>query len=213
MNDSTVRDRLPWAILIAVLVLPAALALKQMVSGLDLRALRSNRAALDDYGVVPDFAFVEQSGKPIRRADLAGSPWIANFVYTRCDGICPLLSTAMAKLGRRVDGVRLVSFSVDPTRDTPAELTRYAERFAADPRRWLFLTGDAPAMRRLVSEGFHLAVFEESAGETGGAITHSDRIVLVDGDLHIRRYYSGENDRWIAEAVRDLGELRRSDSS
>jgi protein SCO1/2 len=196
--------------LIAVLLLPAALAVRQMAAGLRHGRPDSGPAAFADYGVVPDFSLVEQSGKPVRRADLVGSPWVANFVYTRCDGICPLLSAMMARLQRQVgDHARLVSFSVDPGHDTPSALAAYAERFGAAHDRWWFLTGDVAAMRRLVADGFHLSVFEEAPGEAGGAITHSDRIVLVDRDLHIRRYYSGENDQWIAEAARDLRELEK----
>jgi protein SCO1 len=210
VSEPAVRDRLPWAMLIAVLVLPAALALGQLAGRIFHGGVGSTGAPLADLGIVPDFSLVAQSGSVVRRTDLAGSPWIANFIYTRCEGICPLLSTAMARLQSRVGSARLVSFSVDPARDTPAALSQYADRFGAEPERWLFLTGDVPAMRRLVSEGFHLSVFDEAPGEESGAITHSDRIVLVDRDLHIRRYYSGESDRWIDEAVRDLRDLGRS---
>lgn len=202
-----IRDRLPWAILVAALLLPVVLVLGQWRNGTGRRATET----LADYGVVPDFSLVERSGQPVRRSDLAGSPWIANFVYTRCSGSCPLVSAAMAKLQQRVEnGVRLVSFSVDPSHDTPAVLAEFAERFKASRDRWWFLTGDVAALRRLVSEGFHLSVSEEAEGDPGEAITHSDRIVLVDRDLRIRRYYSGETDGWIEEAVRDLRGLGTS---
>jgi len=202
-----IRDRLPWAILVVALLLPAVLVLGRLVNGTRHRG----GEALADYGVVPDFSLVERSGQPVRRSDLSGSPWIANFVYTRCSGSCPLVSAAMAKLQQRVgNGVRLVSFSVDPSHDTPAVLAKFADRFAASRERWLFLTGDVTAVRRLVSEGFHLSVSEETGGDPGEAITHSDRIVLVDRDSRIRRYYSGETDRWIDDAARDLGSLGTS---
>jgi protein SCO1 len=187
-----------WGILAAALVLPVALW---------LRGDRvTDPSRLEDYGSVPDFELTEQNGRTVRRADLAGSPWLANFVFTRCEGTCPILSSRMAELqGALGPDVRLVSFSVDPDHDTPDVLAEYSGRFGARPDRWLFLTGPVAEVRSLIRDGFHLSVV---AAEGHGAITHSDRIALVDGDLRIRRYYLGTEKGWIAEALRDLEALR-----
>jgi protein SCO1/2 len=155
---------------------------------------------------VPDFTLTERSGRALARAELAGAPWIADFVYTHCPGACPVLSGEMARLHRRLgDGVRLVSFSVDPARDTPQALAAYADRFGASRTSWLFVTGPVDSMRRLIERGFHLGVANEP--DFTGAITHSEKIVLVDGDLRIRRYYDGGTDRWIESAIKDLARL------
>jgi protein SCO1/2 len=154
---------------------------------------------------VPAFQLVERSGGTVRAADLKGRPWVADFIYTRCEGTCPVLSTAMARLQAKLPaGVPLVSFSVDPAHDTPAVLSGYATRFAAAPGSWLFLTGDVEAMRKLVSEGFHLAMV---GGADDSPITHSDKIVLVDEQLRIRRYYDGTEDGWIESLLHDLERL------
>ncbi len=195
------KPMLPWVLLVVALALPAGLALRG--------ALRAEPPRLEaELGTVPDFELVERSGRLVRAADLKGRPWIADFVYTRCDGVCPALSARMARLQERLTAdVSLVSFSVDPAHDTPAVLRDYASRFRAAPDRWLFLTGDVATVRSLVSEGFHLAI---AGADHGGPITHSDRIALVDRDLRIRRYYDGMDDDWIESVLRDLESLREA---
>jgi cytochrome oxidase Cu insertion factor (SCO1/SenC/PrrC family) len=103
-------------------------------------------------GTVPDFSLLERSGKQVSLADLRGKIWIADFIYTHCTDTCPLQTADMAKLQDRwlkEPKVELVSFSVDPEHDTPQVLSRYAGRFKADPKRWLFLTGHRPEIVRL----------------------------------------------------------------
>ncbi len=168
------------------------------------------------YGDVPPFALVERSGRAVRAEDLRGRIWVADFVFTRCAGTCPALSTALAALLRRLEqrgatDVLAVSFSVDPTHDDPPTLRRYAEQFGADPARWLFVTGDAAAVARLVRDGFKLATTTASpdtGASTQGPITHSDRFVLVDSRLRIRGYYPGIGAEGVAALERDLLHLR-----
>jgi cytochrome oxidase Cu insertion factor (SCO1/SenC/PrrC family) len=118
------------------------------------------------YGRVPEFSLIERSGRRVDAAALRGNVWIADFIYTRCTDTCPLQSAQMARLQteyRDDPDLRLVSITVDPERDTPQVLARYAARFGADPARWLFLTGEKTAIFRLAREGFRLGV-EEPAG-------------------------------------------------
>src|SRR5262245_57257897 len=110
---------------------------------------------------VPDFALIERSGQSVTRADLRGKVWIASIIFTRCVEECPLVSNHMARLQATFESepdVRLVSITVDPAYDTPEVLTRYAQSFAAQPQRWLFLTGDKATIYRLVREGFRLGL-------------------------------------------------------
>src|SRR5262247_1484197 len=112
---------------------------------------------------VPDFALIERSGQSVTRADLHGKVWIASIIFTRCVEECPLVSNHMAQLQDTFAAerdVRLVSITVDPAYDTPEVLTRYAQRFAAQPERWLFLTGDQVTIDKLVREGFHLGLLD-----------------------------------------------------
>jgi protein SCO1/2 len=160
------------------------------------------------YGTLPEFELVDRSGQNVTLAGLRGKVWVADFIFTHCAGPCPLLSSKMSKLQdavRELDGVRLVSFSVDPERDTPEVLAEYAGKFQADPERWLFLTGAKEPLYRLVVEGFRLAV--EEGGPQAGLITHSTRFVLVDQEGRIRGYYDGAEGRTIQALLPDIRAL------
>jgi cytochrome oxidase Cu insertion factor (SCO1/SenC/PrrC family) len=183
-------------------------------------SIRDNTGArtpegLPILGSLPDFSLVERSGRPLTRADLAGQVWVANFIFTSCQGVCPLLSSRMAKLRQGFADsdppVLSVSVSVDPTRDSPEVLRGYAERYKADPHDWLFVTGGSDEIRRLISEGFLLSVAERSPEEAGDGelITHSDRFVLVDEDSQIRGYYRGFDDDVLVRLKGDIGRLTR----
>jgi len=106
--------------------------------------------------------------------------------------------------------VRLVSFSVDPTRDTPEVLREYATRAGARPG-WLFVTGPRDAVAALLRDGFHVAFADD--GPPSAPITHSDRFVLVDGELRIRGYYHGSDEADVARLVRDTTALRDGGAS
>lgn len=159
---------------------------------------------LSDFGPVPEFSLAERNGKTITLANLRGQVWIADFIYTSCTDTCPLQTAAMAKLQEQWSqqpDFKLVSFSVDPQRDTPQALARYAQRFKADVDRWLFLTGDKEQISRLVQEGFHLSAtpaLKSAGGED--VILHSPRFVLIDRGAQIRAYYDSRD----ADALRRL---------
>ena len=171
---------------------------------------------LKNFGTVPDFSLIERSGKSFGLVDLRDKIWIANFIYTNCKDTCPLQSAEMAglqnDLADKAD-VKLVSISVDPERDTPQALSRYAERFKADPDRWLFLTGEKREIYRLAQEGFRLsAVPASNAGqENNASILHSARFVLVDGKAQIRGYYQSTDAEAMKRLSRDLKKLLRRD--
>ena len=128
---------------------------------------------------VPDFALTERSGQSVTRADLLGKVWIASFIFTRCVEECPLVSNHMARLQdvfAAEPDVRLVSITVDPAYDTPEVLTRYAQNFAAQPQRWLFLTGDKAMIYRLVREGFRLGLMDPQESVESSAIPEDRKV-------------------------------------
>jgi len=121
---------------------------------------------LGNFGVVPEFTLTERSERRVSRNDLLGRVWVVHFFYASCLDTCPLQSAEMATLQRDLadtPDVRLVSISIDPDHDTPEILQAYAQRFGADPERWLFLTGDKAAIVRFAQDGFHLSVVEPGA--------------------------------------------------
>jgi len=159
------------------------------------------------YSAVPDFSMTERSNRQITRKDLDGKVWVADFIFTHCGGTCPAMSSNMEKLQKRLPKeVVLVSFSVDPTNDTPEVLTEYAKRYNADPERWLFLTGDPAGLQKLSIDGFKLAL-DTSSGTQAEPITHSSRFALVDRQGNIRGYYGMEDADTLDRIVTDVKTL------
>src|SRR5262245_8315688 len=149
-----------------------------------------------DFLAVPPFALTERSGRAVTDADLRGKVWVASFVFVRCTGPCPQVTATMARLQDELnlagrDDVRLVTFTVDPERDGPEELSGYARHFQAHPDRWLFLTGKKDDLHRLLIDGFKLGVQENPGGKPGDEFTHSTKLVVVDRDGRIRGYFQG----------------------
>jgi protein SCO1 len=210
LDDARAR-RLVWIALAATLVIVAAVGLWKLRFG------PGSAAGLPMYGEVPPFSLVERDGRTVTAASLTGEVWIADFVFTRCGGMCPGLTTTMAALVRRLQssapGVRAVTISVDPAHDDPETLRRYADRYGADPTRWLFLTGEHDAIAHLVRDGFRLSIAELPPGEREQSpepITHSNRFVLVDRHLQIRGYYYGTDPESVAQLETDAARLAQA---
>jgi len=143
---------------------------------------------------VPDFTLIERGGKTVTKADLLGKVWVASFVFTRCSGPCPAVTATVARLQSELanePNVRFVTFTIDPDRDTPDELKKYADRFRADPERWLFLTGKEAIVHELATSGFKLLAMKKPGGAAGDEFDHSSRLAVIDKAGIIRGYYDG----------------------
>lgn len=202
----TLRRRALWGLLVAVLL---AVGVAALAGGRWGRA--PGRAAPPPLLELPDFALVDQGGRPVRRADLAGRPWIASFVFTRCGGACPRIVAQMARLERLLPHPELVtrvSITVDPEHDTPAVLAGWAAALGVEDPRWLFLTGPRAEVHRLVREGFKLAV-GEGEGTAVEPILHSTRLALVDGAGRVRGYYDAFDEEAVGRLLEDVRALLR----
>lgn len=163
-------------------------------------------AKLDTFGTVPDFTLTDQTGAAFSSAtELHGVDWIADFIYTTCPGPCPRMSSQMHEVQTAlsaVDGVRLVSFTVDPAHDTPPVLADYAHRFGAKQGIWFFLTGPEDALHHLSRDAFML-------GDVNGSLEHSTRFVLVDRRSRIRGFYLTSEPDAITRLIADIKSLAR----
>jgi protein SCO1/2 len=159
----------------------------------------SAHANLPTYGSVPEFVLTDQSGARFDSSpELDGHVWVADFMFTNCPGPCPRMSAQMRQVQTALapNGVRLISLTVDPRRDSPETLKIYASRYAARPGVWFFLTGDVDTLRRLDRDVFKL-------GDIDGSLDHSTRFVLVDRKQRVRGYYLTEEPDAIQRVVAD----------
>ena len=168
--------------------------------GMLLGACRS-KPALTSLGGVPDFVLTDQTGRPFRSSQsLNGHVWLANFIFTNCMGPCPRMTSQMKQLFSQAKGagdLQVVTFTIDPGRDTPEVLAAYSKRFQADPTNWHFLTGSRADLRKLSWDTFHLS-------DIGGALEHSTRFVLIDRKGQIRGYYETSDTESIAKLLDDI---------
>jgi protein SCO1/2 len=173
-------------------------------------SLRRDVEQLPVIRAVPAFALTDQNGQTVTNADLRGKIWIADFVFTRCKGPCPLMTARMLEMQKaltKTPEVKLVSVTVDPAYDTPEVLKAYAEANFADPERWKFLTGDKAVIEKLVTEGFMQHLSEE-----GGEPVHGTMFLIVDGNGMVRSARMLEDPELIPKILTDTGNLLREQS-
>lgn len=165
--------------------------------------------SISSYGAVPHFQLLNQAGQPFGSAQLIGKIWIADFIFTTCPGPCPIISTRMSELQKPLEktDVHLVSFTVDPAKDTPEVLRGYAQKLQAQAGRWDFLTGPPSTIYNLSRNGFKLAVSDGS--EDAGIPVHSTRMVLVDRHGEIRGYYDATEPDAVTKLLADTNHLLR----
>ena len=165
------------------------------------RAMRVEK--LPVYAEVQDFRLIDARGQEFRLKNLKGKVWVADFIFTTCSGICPVMTKNMAALSRSfspIDSVEMVSVSVNPENDTPAVLAGFARRYHANTTKWHFLTGSREEITHLALESFKIGSVEEP-------IFHSNRFVLVDRTGKIRGYYDGTQTKNINALFKDIAAL------
>ena len=160
---------------------------------------------------IPDFQLQDQHGNAFGSDELKGRVWVADFIFTRCPTICPLITKKMQRVQHRIHNLgvaaHLVSFSADPEYDTPARLEEYAEHHRVSPRMWSFVTGPPEDVKKTVVSGLKQSMGREGPEDDVGSIFHGTHFVLVDQRMRIRGYYDSSSDEAIERMIRDVGLL------
>ena len=152
--------------------------------------------ATEPMSTLPAFTLQGHEGQAFSDESMKGSVWVVNFIFTSCPSVCPKLTAAMKTLhgvfAKRAPEVRFLSITVDPDNDTPEVLKAYAQSHSALQDGWVFATGDARAVRKIVVKGFRLAMGDPTPVEGDGSrydIAHASYFVLIDESLRIVGYY------------------------
>jgi cytochrome oxidase Cu insertion factor (SCO1/SenC/PrrC family) len=205
-EPASFRTTTAWKVILLAIPLLTLVGLLWL-QRVQVNALRQR--AIPTYGTVPIFQLTNQDGQPFGSAQLRGKIWIADFIYSTCPGPCPMISSRMSELQQPLQNsdVHLVSFTVDPAKDTPEVLRAYAQKFHAQPGRWDFLTGPQSIIYELSRDGFKLAVSD--GRDDAGVPVHSTRMILVDRHGDIRGYYDAAEPDAITKLVADTTHLLR----
>jgi len=144
---------------------------------------------LEPIAKAPDFEYTDALGQKFNSTSLKGKIWIADFFFTSCPGICPVMMENMSKLAKNFEGkpVEFVCFSVDPETDTPERMRKFGDKYGANPSVWHLLTGPIEITAKLSYEGFKVGTVE-------APMDHSSRMALVDQDGMIRGYFLGTDE-------------------
>jgi protein SCO1 len=205
-----------WPVWGGLVLVALTLVAGLLMLAVKLRAARGQPLAV--YGEVADFALTNQNGGAVSLANLRGRVWLADIIFTRCPGPCLRMTRQMKELQDTLPATspaRLVSLTTDADFDTPPVLKAYAERFRADPSRWMFLTGTKQAIASLAIDSLKLTAIEKKPEERVSPqdlFVHSTIFVLVDKAGQLRGVFetTGEGIEWqqvkgqILAAVRQL---------
>jgi protein SCO1/2 len=156
----------------------------------------SGSSPLSDYGALPDFSLTNQRGKTVTASLLRGRVVIANFIFTSCPDVCPLLTEQLAAIRKQLPeraALTLVSFSVDPEHDTPERLQQFAAAHGADRENWWFVTGPLDQVKAIVTGGFKQAMdIEPGAPGKPRNVLHGTHFVLIDTNGQIRGFFRSD---------------------
>lgn len=153
---------------------------------------------------VPPITLTDQNGKSFSTAQLRGHPWVADFIFTSCTSSCPIMTHEMTEVQKKTPpAVDLVSFTVDPEHDTPEILTEYGKGNHADFSRWHFLTGTKQQMLAAANA----MLISVHPADTQAALSHSEKMLLVNGAGDVVGIYEGTNSQDVARLIADAAKL------
>ena len=163
------------------------------------------------YHTISDFKLVNQNGDTITNEDYQNKIYVADFFFTTCVTICPIMTDHMVKIQEALkedQEVLLLSHSVTPEIDTVAQLKRYAEEKGVDDSRWNLVTGDKRAIYELARKSYLAA---KDVPYNKYDLVHTENFVLVDKKRRIRGFYDGTDPEAIDELLEDIQILKKED--
>jgi protein SCO1/2 len=158
---------------------------------------------------IGSFSFTDQEGNTFTDKDVRGKVFIAEYFFTTCKTICPIMNSQMQRVHKAYksnSAVQILSFTVDPDTDSVAQMKKYATRHQADSKQWHFLTGDKNKLYSLARKSFFVLKPAEAVnqGDVGSDFIHTNNFVLVDRQMRIRGYYDGTSAKEVDELIGDI---------
>lgn len=154
---------------------------------------------------IPDFTLTDQRNNPITHDVLQGELTVVDFFFTSCPLYCPGMTNAMRRVQDETEdsGLRFLSISIDGHLDTPAIINDYAQRYSADPERWIFATGDPDVVHGIVMEGLKFDLGDPKDEDSGRLINHPTRLILVGPDRKVLGLYRYDDPQQVNELIAD----------
>ncbi len=159
------------------------------------------------YHKIPPFSFINQDSMLVNNESLSSQIYITDFFFTSCPSICPKVMKSMLNIYEEFKDEKeiiLVNHTIDPKRDTPAQLKSYATNLGVDHDRWFFLTGDKDELLDIADEYFVVALEDP---EAPGGFDHSGKIILVDKEGHVRAFCEGTDAEEVKQFIPKVKQL------
>ena len=154
------------------------------------------------------FNFCNQDGRKLDENDWNNKILVADFFFTHCPSICPKMTASLNEVDnyfKKEKFLQIVSFTVDPERDSSAQLKKYSAQFELNTNQWNLITGSKKDIYKLARNGFKIVATDGDGGPDD--FIHSDKIVLIDTQKNIRGYYKGTNPDEIKQLITDIKKL------
>ncbi len=164
---------------------------------------------------IGNFSFLDQNGKAFGSEQLEGKIYVAEYFFTTCGTICPIMNAQMTRVQEAFNSnlnVQIISLTVDPEIDTVEQMKRYAEMHNANDKQWHFLTGKKEDLYKLARTSFFVLkpAEVENQGDAGSDFIHTNNFVLVDKDKQIRGYYDGTSEKEVDQLILDIEKLLKN---
>lgn len=162
------------------------------------------------YHTIAPFRFMNQDSVEITNADVIGKVYVADFFFTTCRTICPIMKTQMLRVYQATEGMQdvvLLSHTIDPEYDTVALLHDFAARLGVESRRWNFVTGIKDSIYKIAQTSYFATAMEDKSEQDG--FIHSGAFLLVDRQGRIRGKYDGTKEFDVDRLIVDIQRLRR----
>lgn len=162
------------------------------------------------YHTIADFELVNQNGDTVTQKDYKNKIYVADFFFTTCQTICPIMTDHMAKIQEKLkddDEILLLSHTVTPEIDTVAQLKRYAKEKGVIDSKWNLVTGNKKQIYDLARKSYLVSKTQGDGGKYD--MIHTENFVLVDKDRQIRGFYDGTDADAITTLLSDIEKLKK----
>lgn len=170
----------------------------------------SSKHYVKKYHTIDNFSLTNQNGETVTEKNYEGKVYIADFFFTTCPTICPIMTDNMVQLQEELQGqpdVLLLSHTVTPEIDSVSVLKAYAEKKGVNDTKWNLVTGDKKQIYELARKSYLVAKEEPFGGEYD--MIHTENFVLVDTKKRIRGFYDGTDDAAMEQLLEDIAILTR----
>jgi len=154
---------------------------------------------------ISNFSFINQDGKTVNNLTFNNSIYIADFFFTSCPAICPLMKSEMMRVYRKYineEKIKLLSHTINPEFDTVERLKKFAKKFDVDSNKWHFVTGDIDKIYEIGFKSYMVTAAKDSLSP--GGFLHSGTFLLVDNNKNIRGVYDGTNKLEVNKLLKDI---------